>query len=165
MKESNWNCGNLKRGEEVLKSLRIIGVLGFRIRWSVLMYRDMEITPDDEDEIIMMVAQEIRKYGMEAAAILFLETAIPLSFIGAQTGRFLISPFLPAISEEVGIKGEKMFRVFEKHGNIEKLIATLEEMGREKKKEEKKKREAEKVQRKDGEKTAGKSGWRRFLPF
>jgi len=133
------------------------------------MYWDLDVTPEDEEQLILSVAKEIRRYGMDAAAILFLESSKPLSFVGTQMGRVLITPFLPAISEDLGVKSEKLLRVFESHANVEKLIALLEEMEREdnrKKREQKKKeKEAKLAEQEENGKAPVKKGWRRYLPF
>lgn len=50
------------------------------------MYWDLEITPEDEEEMIRNIAEKIHKYGMEVAAILFIESVRPLTYIGAQMG-------------------------------------------------------------------------------
>jgi hypothetical protein len=126
------------------------------------MFPDVEMTSEEEEEVIRKVAVEIRKHGMEAAAILFLESARPLTFIGSQMGRFFISPFLPAISEDLGLKGERLFLVFEKHENIEKLIFNLEQLEREEFRKEPEESE-KKPEMKN--KPPEKKGWRRFLPF
>ena len=124
------------------------------------MYWDLDFTPEDEEEIIKKIAREIRRYGLDVAAILFLESSKPLSFIGSQMGRVFISPFLPAISDDISIQGEKLFRFFEKHENVEKLITALEEMEREEKaKKQKKAKDSTKEQNSE------KKGWRRFIPF
>jgi len=133
------------------------------------MFWDLEVTPDDEEQLILGVAKEIRRYGMDVAAILFLESSKPLTFLGAQMGRAFISPFLPAISEDLGVKSEKLFRIFENRANVEKLISVLEELEREedKKKREKKKKEKEAKLAEQGElvEAPEKKGWRRYLPF
>jgi len=133
------------------------------------MYWDLEVTPDDEEQLIQSVAKEIRRYGMDVAAILFLESSKPLTFVGAQMGRAFISPFLPAISQDLGVKSEKLFRIFENRANVEKLISVLEELEREedKKKREKKKKEKEAKLAEQGElvEAPEKKGWRRYLPF
>jgi len=133
------------------------------------MFWDLEVTPDDEEQLILGVAKEIRRYGMDVAAILFLESSKPLTFLGAQMGRAFISPFLPAISEDLGVKSEKLFRIFENRVNVEKLISVLEELEREedKKKREKKKKEKEAKLAEQGESVEApeKKGWRRYLPF
>jgi len=133
------------------------------------MFWDLEVTPDDEEQLILGVAKEIRRYGMDVAAILFLESSKPLTFLGAQMGRAFISPFLPAISEDLGVKSEKLFRIFENRANVEKLISVLEELEREedKKKREmkKKEKEAKLAEQGESEEAPEKKGWRRYLPF
>jgi len=74
------------------------------------LYYDIEVTPEDEDEMIRKIAEKIHQYGLDVAAILMIESVKPLSFIGAQMGRFFVSPFLPALGENVGMSGEKLFQ-------------------------------------------------------
>ena len=132
------------------------------------MYWNIEVTSEDEDEMIRKNAQNIHKSGFDVAAILLIESVKPLSFIGTQMGRFFISPFLPALGENVGISGEKFLQIFEKHENVEKLIKAVEELTREEE-ERKKAEKAEKLERKSIEaetgETSKKKGWRRFIPF
>jgi len=132
------------------------------------LYWDVEVTPEDEDEMILKIAATIHKYGLDVAAILMIESVKPLSFIGAQMGRFFVSPFLPALGEDVGISGEKFLQIFEKHENVEKLIKAIEELTREEE-EQKKAEKAKKLEEKRAKIEAGeapeKKGWRRFLPF
>jgi len=128
------------------------------------LFWDEEITPEDEEEMIMKAAEKIHKYGMDVAAILMLESVKPLAYIGGQMGRFFVSPFLPALGETIGQEGEKFFGVFEKRDNVEKLIKLLEKMT----KEEDEQKEALKKTKKakvETEGTPSKKGWRRFLPF
>ena len=134
------------------------------------MFREVEVTPEDEDKLIRKAAEIIHRYGMEAAAILFIESVKPLAYVGGQMGRLFVSPFLPILGESADIGGEKFFTVFEKRENVEKLLKLLEE----KAKEEPKKKEAEKPgeAKNEGEEGAGeasgvvkkKKGWRRILP-
>jgi len=132
------------------------------------LYWDVEVTPEDEDEMIRKIAETIHKYGLDVAAILMIESVKPLSFIGAQMGRFFVSPFLPALGEDVGISGEKFLQIFEKHENVEKLITAIEELTREEE-EQKKAEKAKKLEEKRAKIEAGeapeKKGWRRFIPF
>jgi len=119
------------------------------------MFWDDEVTPEEEDEIIRKAAERIHRYGMDAAAIMMLESVKPLVYIGGQMGRFLISPFLLIFGEKVSIYGDKFFTIFEKRENVEKLIRLLEEMA-----------EAEKgAQKREDQGAQQKKGWRRFLPF
>ncbi|MEM3055662.1 MAG: hypothetical protein QW639_00330 [Candidatus Bathyarchaeia archaeon] len=121
------------------------------------MYWDVEVSPEEEEEIIRKAADLIHRYGMDVAAILFIESIKPLTYIGGQMGRFFLSPFLPAFGERIGRGGEKFFTVFEKRENVEKLLRLLEEKAKEEEKPKEERRpEAQ------GEK---KRGWRRFLPF
>lgn len=127
------------------------------------MFWDLEVTPEDEEEMIRKVAEQIHKYGMEVAAILMLESVKPLAYIGGQMGRFFVAPFLPAFGEKIGLGGEKFLTTFEKRENVEKLIVMLEKLA-----EEKPKAEPEKIkeeQTKEAEGAPKKRGWRRFLPF
>ena len=132
------------------------------------MYWDVEVTSEDEDKMIEKIAATIHKYGLDVAAILMIESFKPLSFIGAQMGRFFVSPFLPALGEDLGISGEKFLQIFEKHENVEKLIKAVEDLTREEE-EQKKAEKAKKLEEKRAMKEAGeapeKKGWRRFLPF
>ena len=131
------------------------------------MYRDIEVTPEDEDEMIGKIAQKIHEYGLDVAAILAIRSFNPMSFIGAQMGRLFVSPFLPAFGENIGISGEKFLQIFEKPETGEKLIKAVEELAREEE-VRKKTEKAEKLERKKAESDAGethKKGWRRFLPF
>jgi len=132
------------------------------------LYLDIEVTPEDEDEMIRKIAQNIHKYSLDMAAILVIESVKPLSYVGLQMGRFFISPFLPAFGENIGISGEKLFQIFEKSDNVEKLITAVEELTREEE-EQKKAEKAKKLERKSAEKgkedAPKKNGWRRFLPF
>lgn len=131
------------------------------------MYWNIEVTPEDEDEMIRKIAHKIHEYGLDVAATLIIETIKPLSYMGAQMGRFFIFPFLPAFGENIGVSGEKIFQIFEKPENVEKLIKAVEDLKREEE-ELKKAEKAEKLEKKSvgpetGE-THNKKWWRRFLP-
>jgi len=132
------------------------------------LYRDIEVTSEDEDDIIVKIAQKIHEYGLDIVAIIMIESVKPLSYVGSQMGRLFVSPFLPVLGENVDIIGEKFFRIFEKRENVEKLIKAVEELTREeeekKKAEKAKKLEEKKAKMAEGGAPEGK-GWRRFLPF
>lgn len=95
------------------------------------MFSNHEVTPEEEEEVILRVAQEVRKHRMAVPAIMLLETFNPMSFVGATMGRLFLSPVLPALGEDMGMKGEIILQVFEKHRNIEKLISLIETMEQE----------------------------------
>jgi hypothetical protein len=129
------------------------------------MFSNHEVTPEEEEEVIMKVAQEVRKRRMGVPAMMLLETLNPLSFMGATMGRLFLSPILPALGEDLGMKGEIILQVFEKHRNIEKLVSLIEVMER----EDRNKTAEEKAPNEPGHGEAidekKKKGWRRFLPF
>ena len=113
------------------------------------MFRDLEVTPEEEEEIIRRVADKINEYGMNAAAVMILQTFKPMAYIGGQMGRFFLCPLLYGLGDRVSIGAERLFAVFENRDNLEKLIRMLEqkaEEGEAKRKEEEKRgegREAE----------------------
>ncbi len=112
------------------------------------MYYDVEVTPEEETELIEQVAQKIHEYKMETVAILLLESSKPLVWVGGEMGRFFITPFVPIISDKWGVKSEKFFLIFEKRENIERLLKRLEELAT----EDDSKKAAEKAKKEDAEK-------------
>ena len=92
------------------------------------MYWDIDVTDEDEDEMINKIAEKVHDYGLDTSAIILFESIKPLSFVGGQMGRFFISPVLPILGNNLGISGEKFFRTFEKRDNLEKLVKALEDL-------------------------------------
>ena len=145
------------------------------------MYYDIELTQQEEDELIEKVAKKIHEYGMDTAAILLLESSKPLVWIGGEMGRFFITPFVPIISDEWGMKSEKFFLTFEKRKNIENLMVRLEQLTKEDEEKKKKLKEERKLKKAEGsEKTEAetkkpesttegvlekkeKKGWRKYF--
>lgn len=101
---------------------------------------DSELPEEEIDRILQAAAKKIHAYGMDLVAILTLETIKPLTNIGGEIGRMLLSPILPALGPDYNMMGDKLIYIFENKKNVEKLIMTLEEMTRvdEEKKAEKK---------------------------
>ena len=120
------------------------------------MFSNHEVTPEEEEKFIIRVAQEVHKHRIVVPAIIMLETFNPMSFMGTTMGRLFLSPILPALGEDLGMKGEIILQVFEKHKNIEKLISLIETMEQEDK---------AKATDERPKKEKSKKGWRRFLPF
>jgi hypothetical protein len=132
------------------------------------MFWDEEITPEEEEEIIEWVAQNFYKYGLETAAIMFLESLKPISRYGSSMGQMFLSPMLPFLGDSVTIKGDKAMRVFEKDENVEKLIQRLEDMavnGAEIKQDDEQEKEESVEAEKEKNIDEGKKGWRKHLPF
>jgi hypothetical protein len=129
------------------------------------MFWDEEVTPEDEDEIIEWVAQQLYKYGMETAAIMFLESLKPISRYGSSMGQMVVSPLLPFLGDNIMVKGDKALKVFEDNQNIERLIQRLEDLavnGLDAKQEIK--QESEYQENKEAPEEENK-GWRKYLPF
>ena len=137
------------------------------------MFWDEEVTPEDIDEIIEWTAREIYRYGMETAAILFLESYKPMSRVGASMGQVFLFPLLPLFGDNAIVKGDKVFQTFQEHENVEKLIQRLEDMAahgikpKEKKTEPEELKEGQKegVEEKEEKPVREKKGWRKYLPF
>lgn len=129
------------------------------------MFSNHEVTPEEEEEVILRVAQEVRKRRMVVPAIMLLETFNPMSFVGATMGRLFLSPVLPALGEDLGMKGEIILQVFEKHRNIEKLVSLIEALEQEDKAKAADERPPEEPVNGEAEDEKSKKGWRRFLPF
>lgn len=121
------------------------------------MYWDIDVTSDEEEEMVREIAEKMHSYGIDVPAILLFEIMKPLTFLSSQMGRFFVSPFLPILGDEMGLTGEKILQLFEKPENVEKILTHLEELSKKEKKEQSKKKEEESKQE--------KKNWRRFLPF
>ena len=124
------------------------------------MHWDVNMTSEDEDEMISKIAKKIHEHGLDVVAILVIETIKPLSFIGMQMGRLLVSPFLPVFGENIGISGEKFLQIFEKRENVEKLIKIVENLAR----EDKERQEAEKAKKLETGEKPNKKWWQRLIP-
>jgi len=126
----------------------------------------IEISPEETDKYINKTAEYVHKYGLNMVAILMIEAAKPLSYIGGQLGRVFLSPFLPAFGEGIELGGEKFLIIFEQRENVDKLLKRIEELNNEEEEREKERKAQEKTRReKAGEKAPKKKGWRRFLSF
>jgi len=122
------------------------------------LFRVDKVTPKDEEEMISKTADKIQEYGMDLAAVLFLQSYKPLTYVGGQMGRFMIFPFFYMLGGNITQDAEKFFMIFENRDNVEKLIKLLEKRSIEKDSEKTRKRE-------EVDNARQKLGWRRFLPF
>ncbi len=96
-----------------------------------------DLPPDEEDELIEKLAQNIVKRKMGLMAQLTLETISPISKLGADLGMTLLGPYL----EFFGV--EKVTALFRKRENLTRLLDRIDELEFEKsrqREEEKKKR-------------------------
>ena len=127
------------------------------------MFLDEELTPEEEDEIIEWIAQQFYRYGLETAAIMFLESLKPLSRVGSSMGQVFLSPLLPILGDNLMFKGDKAMRVLQEDANVEKLIQRLEALASEEDKVDSANKEESKQV--NDETPREKKGWRRYLPF
>ena len=83
----------------------------------------LEITPERAEEIIEQIAGKIRKYGLEAPALLLLIPLQPLSPIAGQLG---LLPFAPLL-EAFDLPGFDYVSFFSKPENVSRLIKKIEQ--------------------------------------
>jgi hypothetical protein len=95
-----------------------------------------DLPPDEEDELIEKLAQNIIKRKMGLLAQLALETISPISKLGADLGMTLLGPYL----EFFGV--EKVTALFRKRENMTRLLDRIDEleMERSRKREEAKRK-------------------------
>jgi hypothetical protein len=102
-----------------------------------------DLPPEEEDELIEKLAQNIVKRKMGLMAQLTLETISPISKLGADLGMTLLGPYL----EFFGV--EKVTALFRKRENMNRLLERIDELEMEKsrkREEAKKKKRKEKTQ-------------------
>ena len=116
------------------------------------MFWDLELTPEEVDEVIQEVYFKITEYKMETLAILTLESIKPWAYVGGELVRAAMALLMPALGESLGLTSEKMLHVFENRDNIERLIQLLEENLKKEESERKLKKEKEKKQKKEEKK-------------
>lgn len=98
-----------------------------------------DLPPEEEDELIEKLAQNIIKRRMGLMAQLTLETISPISKLGADLGMTLLGPYL----EFFGV--EKVTALFRKRENLTRLLDRIDELEMEKSR----KREAAKKKKKE----------------
>ena len=129
------------------------------------MFWDEELTPEEEEEIIEWTAKQLYKYGMETAAILFLESYKPMSRFGTSMGTVFFTPLMPLFGDNTAIRSQKVLRLFQEDKNVERLIQRLEEIAS--KGPESVNPNTTQVEKTEEieDKSKEKKGWRKYLPF
>ncbi len=89
---------------------------------------DQKSEPVNVDELVEKIAKKVVEIGMEAPAILALETARPLSFIGSQMGRAMIAPWFGIFGWDAMNKADNIMEVFEDKENVKMLVRRIEEL-------------------------------------
>lgn len=90
-----------------------------------LWYLIRNVSLDDEEGALEEIAQRVVAEGMGTAAILFLETSKPLSFLGGQAA-IVATPFIGGFIEPARI--ERYAALFSDRAFIERLIQRIEEL-------------------------------------
>ena len=80
------------------------------------------------DELVEKIAKKVVEIGMEAPAVLALESVRPLSFIGSQLGRAMIAPWFGIFGWDAMNKADNIMEVFEDKMNVKKLVQRIEEL-------------------------------------
>ena len=122
----------------------------------------MELTPEEEEEIILKVAEKIHQYRLNLVGILAFETIKPTVYVSGFMGRFFFSPLTIMLGTNFEKGTEKLFMVFQNRDNVEKLIKLLEKLEIEEREAEQKAKEEKKRLAREN---PNKGGWRRYLPF
>jgi len=94
------------------------------------LFRWNESTPEEKEEMIQRIADEIQKFGLEVPAILLLDMMKPLGTILSNFGRFSFGLFMPLI----GHGGETFIDLFESEEDVEKLLQLIEKSTKKKEK-------------------------------
>ncbi len=84
-----------------------------------------ELPPEERDELLQRIAGEIHKRRLTPAAIVFLESSKPLTFLGNQFMVFA-NPMVKIFYS--GPVYDKLEKLLEDRTNVERLIEMLEGM-------------------------------------
>ena len=79
---------------------------------------------EEEMQLLSRIARELQARGLEAPAIMALESVRPLSFLGAQ-GMVALRPIVGAFFSTLDY--DRLARVLERRDGMERLIRMLEE--------------------------------------
>lgn len=94
------------------------------------MFRDLgrwlhDLPVEDEDAALEEIAQRVVREGMGAAAIVFLESSKPISFLTGQAA-LVATPLLGSFIEPLRL--ERYADLFSRRDFIERLIRRIEEL-------------------------------------
>ena len=97
---------------------------GFRSGEEAIILPD-EIDEEERDRIIEKAAQEIVKRGLTAPALLFIEMAKPINFLGSQL-LVAVDPFISSILSSGDYR--KFSILMEDDENVERLLQAIERL-------------------------------------
>ena len=87
---------------------------------------EFDLTEEEERKLIDNIAKLVVDKGLEAPAILFLETTRPLSFIASQLAIVALGPLQWLFNME----GSKYTGLFMKKENVNKIIERIDELSK-----------------------------------
>jgi len=87
----------------------------------------LELSPEEEEEIIEKIVNKVKQYGLKTAALLFLRSYKPVGPYGAQIAPVIFGPFF-FLFDLFNIEGYDYNALFMKRENIDKLIKRIEEI-------------------------------------
>lgn len=87
---------------------------------------EFDLTEEEEQKLIDNIAKVIVDKGLEAPAIMFLETAKPLSFIASQLAIVVLGPFLRLFEME----GPRYTGLFMKKENVSRIVERIDELAK-----------------------------------
>jgi len=87
---------------------------------------EFDLTEEEERKLIDNIAKLVVDKGLEAPAILFLETTRPLSFIASQLAIVALGPFQWLFQ----LEGPKYTSLFMKKENVSRIIERIDELSK-----------------------------------
>ncbi len=85
------------------------------------------LTAERRDELIEGIAEHLRAWNLDGFFILLLEMHAPLAFLGSQL-LFAAQPFVGVVTGDRAAR--ELALLVEEPGNVERLIARLEQRAR-----------------------------------
>lgn len=98
-----------------------------------MFWRKKQLTPQEEDELIEKVANKIVDADLGPVSLMFIETYKPLAIFWGGLARFYSAAWLPLFGN-LGDLGADIIDVFDRVGNVDKLIKRINDLIKEKKK-------------------------------
>lgn len=87
---------------------------------------EYDLTEEEEQKLINNIAKIVVDKGLEAPAIMFLETTRPLSFVASQLAIVALGPFQWLF----GLEGPKYTSLFMKKENVSRILDRIDELSK-----------------------------------
>ena len=93
----------------------------------LLRLSEFDLSSEEESQLIDTLARAIVDRGLEAPAVMFLETVRPIAFLMSQLGVVALGPLLWFFD----LEGSKYTAIFMKRGNVGRIIDRVEAIAKE----------------------------------